>query len=272
MFLIFASYVFSSILHIIEKVKGFYKERNMYQNIVILTGAGISAESGIPVFRSETGLWEQERVEDVATYDGFLRDKTKVHEFYNKMRRSLLDKKPNPAHLALARLEKEYSKKYGANVNLVTQNIDDLHEKAGSEKIIHMHGRLKSILCEHCNKRYPFNEDSSIESECKFCHHKSLRPDIVWFGEMPYQMDEIETLLSKCDLFLSIGTSGVVYPAAGFCQVARASSAACIEFNLSQSAVGSQFNCGIYGKASKTLPEFVSALIDTGNLPDNVKF
>ena len=244
----------------------------MYQNIVILTGAGISAESGIPVFRSETGLWEQERVEDVATYDGFLRDKTKVHEFYNKMRRSLLDKKPNPAHLALARLEKEYSKKYGANVNLVTQNIDDLNEKAGSEKIIHMHGRLKSILCEHCNKRYPFNDDSRIESECKFCHHKSLRPDIVWFGEMPYQMDEIETLLSKCDLFLSIGTSGVVYPAAGFCQVARASGAACIEFNLSQSAVGSQFNCGIYGKASKTLPEFVSALIDTGNLPNNVKF
>ena len=153
----------------------------------------------------------------------------------------------------------------------MTQNIDDLHEKAGSEKIIHMHGKLKNILCEHCNKRYHFNEDSSIESECKFCHHTSLRPDIVWFGEMPYQMDEIETLLSKCDLFLSIGTSGVVYPAAGFCQVARASGAACIEFNLSQSAVGSQFNCGIYGKASKTLPEFVSALIDTGNLPDNVK-
>lgn len=243
----------------------------MYQHIVILTGAGISAESGIPVFRSETGLWEQEKVEDVATYDGFLRDKTKVHEFYNRMRRSLLDKKPNPAHLALAEFEREYTKKYGATVNLVTQNIDDLHEKAGSEKIIHMHGKLRSILCEHCGRRYPYQKDSSVESECMYCHHKSLRPDIVWFGEMPYQMDEIENLLSECDLFLSIGTSGVVYPAAGFCQVARASGAVCIEFNLSQSAVGSMFNWRIYGKASQTVPSFVSSLIDTGRLSENIR-
>ena len=234
----------------------------MFNHIVILTGAGISAESGIPVFRSETGLWEQERVEDVATYEGFSRDPVKVHNFYNKMRQSIKTKVPNPAHLALARLQKEYPQKYGATVDLVTQNIDDLHEKAGSTDIIHMHGELNSILCEHCGKRYPYFEDSTPKSECKHCHHQSLRPDIVWFGEMPYQMERIEKLLYRCDLFIAIGTSGVVYPAAGFCQVASSVGALCVEFNLEPSAVGSSFNYGLYGKASVTLPQFVDELIE----------
>ncbi|MGN1280494.1 MAG: NAD-dependent deacylase [Succinivibrio sp.] len=237
----------------------------MYKNIVVLTGAGISAESGIPVFRSEDGLWESERVEDVATYDGFMRNAAKVHDFYNRMRRSLKDKKPNPAHLALSRLEKVYKEKFGASVNIVTQNIDDLHEKAGSENVIHMHGQLNSILCEHCHSRYEYYEDSSKDSECALCHHKSLRPDIVWFGEIPYRMDEIEALLSRCDLFLSVGTSGVVYPAAGFCQFAKSCRAQCIEFNLTPSVIKTQFDRGIYGKASVTLTEFVDTLISTAD-------
>lgn len=235
-------------------------------NIVVLTGAGISAESGIPVFRSETGLWEQERVEDVATYDGFLRDKTKVHEFYNKMRRSLKDKAPNPAHLALTKLQQEYPKKTGGSVTLITQNIDNLHEKAGSKNVIHMHGELMSILCEHCHERYKFDGDSSVNSECLHCYHQSLRPDIVWFGEMPYHMEEIQDALSSCDLFLSIGTSGGVYPAAGFCQIAKQFGALCVEFNLEKSCVASNFDFGRYGKASVTLPQAVDEILQTGTI------
>ncbi|NLK85455.1 MAG: NAD-dependent deacylase [Aeromonadales bacterium] len=238
----------------------------MYKSIVILTGAGISAESGIPVFRSETGLWEQEKVEEVATYEGFMRDKTKVHAFYNKMRTSLKDKKPNPAHLALAKLEKEYPQKFGGSVSLITQNIDNLHEMAGSEAPIHMHGELMSILCEHCGARYSYQEDSSVVSECAMCHHKALRPDIVWFGEMPYHMDEIQDLLVKCDLFMAVGTSGVVYPAAGFCSLARQCGATCVEFNLEKSQVASDFNYGIYGKASVTLVKAVDELLEKGTL------
>ena len=237
----------------------------MFKNIVILTGAGISAESGIPVFRSETGLWEQERVEDVCTPEGFIRDKTKVHEFYNKMRRSIKTKEPNKAHLALTKLQNEYVKKYpGTSVCIVTQNIDDLHEKAGSKDVIHMHGELNSILCQKCGERYPYYEDSTVTSICKICKNLSLRPDIVWFGEMPYQMDKIECLLSKCDLFIAIGTSGVVYPAAGFCSVAKQVGALRVEFNLTPSATKSAFSYGLYGKASNTLPKFVEELLLSG--------
>lgn len=194
----------------------------MFDNIVILTGAGISAESGIPVFRSETGLWEQERVEDVATYDGFLRDKKKVHDFYNKMRLSLADKQPNAAHLALTRLQKEWPLSHEGRVSIVTQNIDNLHEKALSENVIHMHGELMSILCEKCHASYAFDKESSVDTVCENCKCSGhMRPDIVWFGEMPYFMEEIEQLLGSCSLFISIGTSGVVYPAAGFSQYAR---------------------------------------------------
>ncbi|MBO6258346.1 MAG: NAD-dependent deacylase [Succinivibrio sp.] len=237
----------------------------MFDNIVILTGAGISAESGIPVFRSETGLWEQERVEDVATYDGFVRDKKKVHDFYNKMRLSLADKQPNAAHLALTRLQKEWPKTHAGKVSIVTQNIDNLHEKALSEQVIHMHGELMSILCEKCHASYAFAGESSVDTVCENCNSRGhMRPDIVWFGEMPYFMDEIEQLLSKCSLFMSIGTSGVVYPAAGFSQYARSQGATCIEFNLEQSAVVSNFDWGLYGKASETVPAFVDHLLKTG--------
>ncbi len=243
----------------------------MFSDIVILTGAGISAESGIPVFRSETGLWEELRVEDVAEYDGFVRNPTLVHNFYNKMRASLKDKKPNPAHLALSRLQQEWPKTHQGQVSIVTQNIDNLHEQAGSKNVIHMHGELKSILCEHCHESYPFDEDSSTDSVCKKCGTKGqMRPDIVWFGEMPYHMDLIQDLLSRCTLFLSIGTSGVVYPAAGFCRFARAAGATCIEFNLEPSAVQSSFNYGLYGKASVTLTKFVDHLLETGEALDKI--
>ena len=231
-----------------------------YQNIVILTGAGVSAESGIPVFRSEDGLWEKHKVEDVATYEGFLRNKTLVHNFYNAMRRSLPSKLPNKAHFAIAHLQKEWQE-YGGEAFLVTQNIDDLHERAGSSQVVHMHGELNRLLCENCHTSFPFTKDSSINTKCPYCGHKSVRPDIVWFGEVPYDMDEIYDKLLKCDLFLAIGTSGVVYPAAGFCQMAAGAGATCVEFNLEKSLVASNFNYGIYGKASVTLSAFIDKLI-----------
>ena len=231
-----------------------------HSHVFVLTGAGISAESGIPVFRSETGLWENHRVEDVAEYSGFMRDKNFVHNFYNTMRASLKTKEPNLGHRALVTLE-DFCNDYHIGFTLVTQNIDNLHEKAGSKKVIHMHGELNSILCEACNKRYPYFEDCSDSVACKFCGKKALRPDIVWFGEVPYYMDLIEQALSKTTLFLAIGASVVVYPVAGFCAYARSHLAKCIEFNLEKSQVASNFDTGYYGKASETLPKFVDEFI-----------
>lgn len=232
-------------------------------NIVILTGAGISAESGIPVFRSETGLWEEHRVEDVATYEGFLRDRTLVHNFYNGMRRKLSSVKPNEAHKALTRLQNEWK---NGKVSIITQNIDNLHEAAGSIDVIHMHGELMKVSCEKCHRVFDWDRDSSVDTVCPSCGRKAIRPHIVWFGETPYDMDMIYALLSEVDLFISIGTSGVVYPAAGFARLAKGRGAFNIEFNLEQSATAGYFDTGIYGKAGTTLPEFVDALIRHGDL------
>lgn len=240
-----------------------------FKHVVVLTGAGISAESGIPVFRSEDGLWEKHRIEDVATYDGYERDKTLVHNFYNTMRQSIKTKQPNDGHLALTKLQQGLEEK-GGKLTLITQNIDDLHEKAQSHDIIHMHGQLNSIWCEHCDARFPFFEDSSVDSVCPKCGHKALRPDIVWFGEMPYQTDEIMEALHQCDLFLAVGTSGVVYPAAGFVNVVRMRGKPCLEFNLEPSAVQSSFTLGFYGKASQTLTKFVDYLLEHDQLPEKV--
>lgn len=237
-----------------------------YQKVVVLTGAGISAESGIPVFRSETGLWENHNVEDVATYDGFMRDKTLVHNFYNTMRQSLKTKVPNEGHLALTKLQEGLEAK-GGKLTIVTQNIDDLHEKAKSHDIIHMHGRLNTLWCESCGVRIDFADDSSVDTVCPKCGKKTMRPDIVWFGEMPYQMDEIEQALFNCDLFMAVGTSGVVYPAAGFVSIARRLQKPCLEFNLEPSAVQSHFTQGYYGKASQTLPRFVDYLLEKDEIP-----
>lgn len=240
-----------------------------YAKVAVLTGAGISAESGIPVFRSETGLWENHKVEDVATYEGFMRNKTMVHDFYNGMRQSLKTKQPNAGHLALTKLQEELKKK-GGQLTIITQNIDDLHEKAKSNNIIHMHGRLNTLWCESCDERFPFFDNSSVESVCPKCGRKTLRPDIVWFGEMPYQMNEIEDCLCQCDLFMAIGTSGVVYPAAGFVSLVRSMRKPCLEFNLEPSAVQSQFTRGFYGKASQTLPAFVDYLLQHDDIPQSL--
>lgn len=240
-----------------------------YQKIAILTGAGISAESGIPVFRSEDGLWNKHRIEDVATYEGFERNKPLVHTFYNNMREEVKSKKPNAAHLALTKLQEGIEAK-GGKVTIITQNVDDLHEKANSHDIIHMHGELNSIWCQYCDMRMPFLEQSSTESVCPKCGHKTLRPDIVWFGEMPYRMDEIEQKLIECDLFIAIGTSGVVYPAAGFVRICRYAQKPCIEFNLEPSAVQSNFTQAFYGKAGQTLPKFVDYLLAHDELPDSL--
>lgn len=240
-----------------------------YSRIAVLTGAGISAESGIPVFRSEDGLWENHRVEDVATYEGFLRNKPLVHTFYNDKRRACKTKVPNQGHLALTKLQQGIEAK-GGKVTIITQNIDDLHEKAKSHDIIHMHGELNKLWCEACDARFEYLEDSSTDLKCPHCGKAALRPDIVWFGEIPYRMDEIEACLTQCDLFLSIGTSGVVYPAAGFARICRYAGAPCIEFNLKPSEVRSSFTHAFYGKASHTLDVFTDYLLAHDEIPDSI--
>lgn len=226
--------------------------------IVILTGAGISAESGIKTFRDGGGLWEEHRVEDVATPEAFDRNPQLVQNFYNERRSALLAPglKPNPAHLALARLEKEYADR----VTVVTQNIDNLHERAGSSKVIHMHGELLKCFCRYCKTVYEIHDDLSPEQICQTCSRAGgLRPDVVWFGEMPYQMNEIMRLLEQCGLFLSIGTSGNVYPAAGFVLTARQAGARSVEINLEKTS--SYFDIHLLGKAGKVLPELMDRIL-----------
>lgn len=242
-------------------------DKSTFKHIVVLTGAGISAESGIPVFRSEDGLWEQHRVEDVATPEGFERDPKLVYNFYNTMRRTVKSKVPNAAHQALTRLQAGIEAQ-GGELCIITQNIDDLHEKADSHNIIHMHGELNSILCQSCGKSAPWFEDCDDTTICPACGKKAMRPDIVWFGEIPYRMDEIEQQLARCDLFIAIGTSGVVYPAAGFVSFCRRTGKPCLEFNLDASANSQVFTMSYLGKAGTTLPLFTDYLLHHGTLPE----
>ncbi len=232
--------------------------RRPVNSIVVLTGAGISAESGIDTFRASDGLWENHRVEDVATLEGFERNPQLVHHFYNARRRQLLsdDIRPNPAHSELARLEHEFP----GDVLIVTQNVDNLHERAGSGSLLHMHGELLKMRCSVSNLVFDIREDLSFDSECRCCRTPgNLRPDIVWFGEMPMHMPRIMNALQTCDLFLSIGTSGNVYPAAGFYQTAKSRGAYTVELNLD--ATQSQFDEHIYGAAASIVPEFVQNLL-----------
>jgi NAD-dependent deacetylase len=230
----------------------------VYRNIVILTGAGLSAESGVPTFRDKTGIWAQYDYRDVATPQGFAKNPQLVHEFYNMRRRAHDSVKPNAAHQALARLEREYE---GA-VTVVTQNVDALHELAGSTNLIHMHGEIFQALCDSCRARRPWREDLSVDLACPTCDHKGgMRPDVVWFGEMPYHMPRIAALLSDADLFISIGTSGNVYPAAGFVAEARANGARTVELNLEPSEGVGLFDEAIHGPATKVVPEYVSHLL-----------
>ncbi len=226
-------------------------------DIVILTGAGISAESGIETFRAETGLWAQHRVEDVATPEGFARNPRQVVDFYNARRKLAQEAAPNAAHESLARLEAEHR----GEVLVVTQNVDDLHERGGSQNVIHMHGALNSALCANCDHRWPAPLEMSVGQECPSCGAPTARPDIVWFGEMPYQMDRIFDALTRADIFAAIGTSGNVYPAAGFVAEAARAGARTVEINLEPSAVGSQFDDALLGPATKTVPGWVDHIL-----------
>jgi NAD-dependent protein deacetylase/lipoamidase len=223
-----------------------------YQNIVVLTGAGLSAESGLGTFRGSGGLWEKFRFEDVATPEAFARDPVRVHEFYNLRRAWHKKARPNAAHLALARLEREHG-----NVLTVTQNIDALHEAAGTRNLIHMHGELERALCASCGGSVPWTEDLSVATACPRCGEAAMRPDVVWFGEMPREMERIYDALAACDLFVSIGTSGAVYPAAGFVMEARAAGAHTVELNLEPSDGAELFVERIEGPATEIVPAYV---------------
>lgn len=229
-----------------------------YQSIVVLTGAGISAESGIRTFRAADGLWEDHRVEDVATPEAFERDPALVQRFYNARRQQLLNGvAPNAGHIALA----EFEKRFAGSFTLITQNIDNLHERAGSQNVLHMHGELLKSRCASTGKLYQCEDDIETSSVCACCGVAgNLRPHVVWFGEMPLYMDEIERVLSQCDLFVSLGTSGNVYPAAGFFQMAKANGAHTVELNLEPSNHGSHFDQQFYGPATEVVDAFFSSI------------
>jgi NAD-dependent deacetylase len=233
-----------------------------FKRIVILTGAGISAESGIATFRDKDGIWSKVDVMDVATPQGFARNPQLVLDFYNTRRRDAAAAKPNAAHLALAKLEAEHGANGGA-VTLVTQNIDLLHEAAGSRNLVHMHGQGNQMLCNHCQARHPWQrEDLRVDLECGACGKAGgLRPDVVWFGEMPYHMDRIYEELAQADLFLSIGTSGNVYPASGFVAEARRAGAHTVELNLEPSEGATLFHEVHHGPGTKVVPVYVERIL-----------
>jgi len=229
-----------------------------FERIVILTGAGISAESGVPTFRGPDGLWEGHRVEDVATPEAFARDPVLVQRFYDARRAALAKVEPNPAHRAIARLDRAFA----GELLVVTQNVDDLHERAGAERLLHMHGELKRALCTACRGSFAWEGPLIDGPACPGCGAARLRPDIVWFGEMPYAMDRIEAALARCDLFVSIGTSGAVYPAAGFVQTARYHGRArTLEINLEPSAGSGWFHEARHGPAGTLVPRWVDEVL-----------
>ena len=222
--------------------------------IVVLTGAGLSAESGLGTFRDVGGVWSRVRLEDVATPEGFARDPARVHAFYNARRVQAAAAEPNAAHRALARLRAE------AGAALVTQNVDALHEAAGAEAI-HMHGRLDEALCGACGHRWPAPLEMSTESVCPRCEARAARPAVVWFGEIPERMDEIEALLDGAEIFAAVGTSGSVWPAAGFAAQARAAGARTVELNLAESEMSHVFDEHRRGPASEVVPAWVEEIL-----------
>jgi NAD-dependent deacetylase len=229
-----------------------------FRNIVVLTGAGLSAESGLGTFRGTDGLWTKYDLSEVATPEGFARNPALVHEFYNLRRKGLAKALPNAAHHALSKLERDFP----GEVLIVTQNIDNLHEAAGSKNLIHMHGELARALCGACGESVACGFDLSLETACASCGETgAMRPDVVWFGEMPREMDQIYEAIAACDLFVSIGTSGSVYPAAGFVADVRAHGAHTVELNLEPSEGASLFAEAIYGPASKVVPDYVARLL-----------
>lgn len=227
------------------------------RNIVVLTGAGVSAESGIATFRGPGGLWEGHRVEEVCTPEALRDDPALVHRFYDLRRAALAGVAPNAAHHALAALDRAWA----GGLLIVTQNVDDLHERAGAQRLLHMHGELCSALCAACGARVPHSGPLPPGSVCAACGAAALRPDIVFFGEIPYAMDRIVAAIGDCDLFVSIGTSGAVYPAAGFVEWARDRGAATLELNLERSAGSARFDESRLGPASELVPAWVDALL-----------
>ena len=225
-------------------------------NIVILTGAGISAESGLETFRASDGLWANHSIEDICTPEALARNRPLVLDFYDQRRAALATVGPNPAHEALARLDREWT----GELLIVTQNVDDLHERAGAKRLLHMHGELMSSLCEACGARARFGGSMLDGAECGACGG-DVRPDIVFFGEQPYEMEQIYRHLRDVDLFVSIGTSGAVYPAAGFVQAARHVGARTLELNLDPSEGSYFFDESRLGPASQLVPAFVDELL-----------
>jgi NAD-dependent deacetylase len=233
--------------------------------VVVLTGAGISAESGLKTFRDNNGLWEDHSIEDVATPEGFERDAELVYRFYNQRRRQLLSSEvqPNKAHIALAKLEKAL----GDNFTLITQNVDNLHQRGGNKNVLHMHGSLLSARCLASHSCSDIFSDLDHRNQCHCCQTtSSMRPDIVWFGEMPKYMQQIETLLYDADIFVSIGTSGTVYPAAGFVSQANHYGAYSVELNLEPSSGQNEFAEKHYGPASELVGQFVDTLLQGLNI------
>jgi NAD-dependent deacetylase len=229
-----------------------------FRNIVILTGAGISAESGLATFRAADGLWEDHRVEDVATPEAYVRDPELVHRFYDTRRARLDEVEPNAAHVALARLDSEWP----GELLIVTQNVDDLHERAGAKRLLHMHGELTSGWCRACDGRFAWSGRMGVSASCPECQVAGqVRPDIVWFGEMPYDVERIDEALVKADLFVSIGTSGAVYPAAGFVQTAKYVGARTLEINLEPSQGSMFFDERRYGPAGVEVPKWVEEVL-----------
>ncbi len=229
-----------------------------FKNIVILTGAGISAESGLATFRASNGLWNNHKVDDVATIEGFARNPKYVHDFYNELKTELKNAQPNSAHLAITKLQKEYP----AEINIITQNVDTLHEKAKNKNIYHIHGQINQAICLKCGHILQTFGKVNINTICSNCHEIGhMKPNIVFFGENLLYMDKVEQLLQKCDLFLSIGTSGVVFPAASFVQTAKYYGAETYEFNLENTSNNFFFDKHIIGPAGTTLPAFVDELL-----------
>jgi NAD-dependent deacetylase len=229
--------------------------------IVILTGSGISAESGLSTFRDASGIWAKYDYREVATPQGFAADPRLVHEFYNQRRRTVAGVEPNAAHFALARLETEIAAAGGV-FTLVTQNVDNLHERAGSRNLLHMHGEMAKARCDRCEEVLAWADDLSVETACPVCGEVGgMRPHVVWFGEIPLFMPEIASAIARADHFVSIGTSGSVYPAAGFVAEARQLNIPCTELNLEPSENAWSFTQSRYGKASEIVPAWVEEFL-----------
>ncbi|RJY10277.1 NAD-dependent deacylase [Aurantiacibacter aquimixticola] len=227
------------------------------RNIVILTGAGISAESGLKTFRAEDGLWEDHPVEEVATPEGFARDPALVQRFYDERRANIVAAEPNAAHQAIGRLDAQF----GGELLIVTQNIDDLHERGGARRVHHMHGEGLSVWCRACDVRHRWTGTLGDGPACPACGEAAMRPDIVWFGEMPYDLDRIFAAVAQADLFVSIGTSGAVYPAAGLVAEANRGGARTLELNLERSAGSHLFDETRLGPASELVPQWVEEVL-----------